>query len=114
MKRFYLAAVVPLLILAGCQLLRPTPQTLPRDGMPDLTPRFVDYIDSEAFDNQFEAHLIAKEPAIVIRTENTKPDWQGRLNAWVAAWNRGGTRTRTVRSQAGLSAVKLDGDGIRE
>jgi hypothetical protein len=114
MKRYYLAAVVPLLILVGCQLLRPTSGPLPRDGMPDLTPRFVDYIDSEAFDNQFEALLIAMEPAIVIRTENTRPDWQGRHNAWVAAWNRGGTRTRTVRGQAGLSAVKLDGDGIRE
>jgi hypothetical protein len=114
MKRYWLAAVVPLLVLVGCQLLRPAPEPLPREGMPELTPRYVDYIDTEAFDNQFEAHLIAKEPAIVIRTENTKPDWQGRLNAWVAAWNRGGTRVRTVRGQAGLSPLKLDGDSIRE
>src|SRR5262245_34285090 len=114
MKRYLFAALVPLLVLFGCQLIRTSPEPLPKQGMPNLPLRYVDYIDTEAFDNQFEAHLIAKEPAIVIRTENTRPDWQGRLNAWVAAWNRGGQRPRTVRGQAGLPGVKLDGDGIRE
>src|SRR4051794_20820219 len=97
MKRYLWAALVPLLVLFGCQLLGPSREPLPKDGMPDLAPVFVEYIDSDAFDNQFEAHLVAREPAIVIRTENSRPDWQGRLNAWVAAWNRGGaSRARTV------------------
>lgn len=114
MKRNLWVAIVPLLALFGCHLFGPTREPLPRDGMPELAPAYVDYIDTDAFDKQFEAYLVAREPAIVVRTDNVRPDWQGRLNAWVAAWNRGGSRARTVRGQAPLSAVKLDGDGIRE
>lgn len=115
MKRLAWAAVLPLLVLVGCHLFRPARLVPPSEGMPELKPALIDYFDSDAFDNQFEAHLVSKEPAIIIRTESARPEWQGRLNAWIAAWNRGGSsRARTVRGQVPLPGVKIDSDSIRE
>jgi hypothetical protein len=109
-----LAWTVPLLLLlAGCQGLRVGKEALPADGLPDLTPAVIDYADTDGFDGQLEAELLQKAPAIIVRTDNTKPDWEGRLDAWIAAWNQGGrSRSRTIRGQ--LGKVPLDGDSIRE
>jgi hypothetical protein len=92
--------------------------------MPDLTPTTLDYVDGDGFDALFEAALVSQDPVIVVRTGRTKPDWDGRLNAWVAAWNRSSARRpgrraeadvqTTVRGQSPLSPVPLDGDAIRE
>ena len=61
----------------------------------------------------FEASLISRTPVIIIRTENEKPDWHGRLNAWIAAWNQGGLSTGgTIRGQIPLATI--DGDTLRE
>ncbi|MBY0230005.1 MAG: hypothetical protein K2W96_12045 [Gemmataceae bacterium] len=105
-----------LLLLAlaatGCQLFRVTSKP-PTDALPDLEPVRIDYADTEAFDAQFEAALVAGSFAVVVQTENSKPDWTGRLNAWIAAWNAGGrSKARTIRGQPGLA--KLDGDSLRE
>ena len=111
MGRFLLC--LALAVLAGCQLFRAGKSGMPAESMPDLAPVFVDYADTDAFDGQFEAALVASSPAIVVRTESAKPDWKGRLNAWIAAWNGGGrSKARTVRGQLGLP--KLDGESIRE
>ncbi len=48
---------------------------------------------------------------MLIQTENQKPDWGDRLNAWLAAWNMG---SRKARGQAPLPSVTIDGDSIRE
>ncbi len=106
-------AAVPLLALAGCQMFQSGKKGLPDEAMPDLTPALVDYTDTDGFDAVFESHLVANAPAVVVRTEHTRPDWEGRLNAWIAAWNQGGKgRPRAVRGQPGLS--RLDADGLRE
>jgi len=65
---------------------------------------------------------------ILVRTARSQPDWGARLNAWIAAWNRGdnaGRRVKArgaapeepapvVRGQAPLGKVPLDGESIRE
>jgi hypothetical protein len=85
---------------------------------PDLVPTTIDYTDTDAFDALFEAALVTQDPAILVRTPHQKPDWGGRLNAWIAAWNMGGKvepPPRTIRGQAPLLApVTVDGDTIRE
>ncbi len=50
----------------------------------------IPYYDSEAFDAMLEAALTRQDPVIVIQTATSEPDWSGRLNAWIAAWNEGG------------------------
>src|SRR5206468_887030 len=53
-----------------------------------------------------------------VRTGRDRPDWGGRLNAWIAAWNAGGKGPgRTARGQAplpGVPGVVLSGEGVRE
>ena len=75
-----------LLALAGCQALFLAKKPAQPPAMPDLTPVFVDYTDNDGFDTVFEAALVDQAPVVIVRTENTKPDWEGRLNAWIAAW----------------------------
>ncbi len=82
---------------------------------PGLKPTTLQYADTEAFDALFETALTNQDPAILIKTNSRKPDWGGRLNAWIAAWNRGGKvegEAGTVRGQA--PAIVVDGDSIRE
>jgi hypothetical protein len=86
---------------------------------PDLRPTRIDYADSPAFDALLESALVNQDPVILIQTAYQKPDWEGRLNAWIAAWNRGGPVApgsgRKVRGQVpGLPQVVVDGDSIRE
>jgi hypothetical protein len=82
---------------------------------PDFQPTRIDYADTDAFDGVLESALVNQDPAIVIQTANTKPDWGGRLNAWIAAWNRGGRvdTGATFRMQAPF-LPRVDGDTIRE
>jgi hypothetical protein len=85
---------------------------------PGLTPTTIDYADSDAFDALLETALTNRDPAVLVRTAYEKPDWGPRLNAWIAAWNRGGTVAppgRAARMQAPLlPGVPVDGDSIRE
>jgi hypothetical protein len=82
---------------------------------PDFTPTRIDYVDSDAFDALLESALVNQDPAIVIQTTNQKPDWTGRLNAWIAAWNRGGSVPvgATYRLQAPV-LPRVDGKTLRE
>jgi hypothetical protein len=83
-----------------------------------VRPTVLDYVDSEAFDALFESALVNRDPAVLVRTGFAKPDWGGRLNAWIAAWNAGGSgQGRTVRGQApfpGVPGVALNGETVRE
>jgi hypothetical protein len=80
----------------------------------DFVPTRIDYVDSDAFDALLESALVNQDPAIIIQTPNRKPDWGGRLNAWIAAWNRGGgAEGRTVRSQAPF-LPHVNGETLRE
>ena len=117
---FPLALGLALLGVVSCRTVAP-PETSP---MPDLTPTTLDYVDGDGFDALFEAALVNQDPVIVVRTGRTRPDWTGRLNAWVAAWNRSPARKPgrraeadaqpTFRGQSPLAPVPLDGDAIRE
>src|SRR5262249_9590811 len=94
---------------------------------PEVTPTQLDYVDADGFDALFETALTNQDPVILIRTGRSQPDWDARLNAWIAAWNRGdnaGRRAKArgsapeepaiVRGQAPLGKVPLDGESIRE
>jgi hypothetical protein len=50
----------------------------------------IEYEDSDAFDGLLEAAITRPDQVILVQTKNSSPDWQGRLNAWIAAWNEGG------------------------
>jgi hypothetical protein len=116
------AVLVALALLAtaaaGCapsRNIRPYQEPPP----PDLRPTRIDYVDSPAFDAILESALVNQDPVILIQTTNRKPDWEGRLNAWIAAWNRGGQVApepgRKARGQVpGIPPVVVDGDSIRE
>jgi hypothetical protein len=108
-----------LLALLGCTVAPPTRPYL--DPPPDdLVTTRIDYVDTDAFDTLLESALVNQDPVIVIQTANALPDWDGRLNAWIAAWNRGGKveasdGTRKVRMQAPfVPTVVVDSDSIRE
>lgn len=110
-RRFALLAL-SLLAPVGCRALVPSPDE--PATMPDITPTRLDYIDADGFDAVLENALVNQDPVVVVRTGRTKPDWDGRLNAWIAAWNRGSNRPSTVRGQAALAAGALDKDTVRE
>lgn len=88
---------------------------------PDITPTILRYVESDAFDELFETALTSQDPVILIQTETSRPDWGPHLNAWLAAWNRGGkvvdNARRRVRMQAPLAALGpsvINGDTLRE
>lgn len=88
---------------------------------PDIKPSVLQYVETDGFDELFETLLISQEPVIVIQTGLEQPEWGPRLNAWVAAWNRGGKIVdeprRRVRLQAPLAPLApavVNGDGVRE
>lgn len=128
-----LMIVAPLLVLTSCR-------SLPGSGeenteLPELKPTILEYIDSEGFDALLEIALVNQDPVIVIQTGRIQPDWSGRLNAWIAAWNRGGHGTnrkgarrassaggeeeaeevpRVARGLTPLPQMNVDAEGIRE
>jgi hypothetical protein len=121
MRRYLLVSLValaPLLLLGpgGCKTPPARPYREPPP--PDLKATAIDYTDSDAFDALFEAALTNQDPVVVIRTAREKPDWEPRLNAWIAAWNLGGKvgpPKATVRMAAPLlPSVTVDADSIRE
>jgi hypothetical protein len=123
MKRKLFAGLLPLgllLSVAACPSCKTAAPGRPyrEPPPPDLKRTTIDYAETDAFDALFESALTNQDPAIVIQTTFEKPDWGPRLNAWIAAWNRGGTvgaPQRTARMQAPLlGAVPVDGDSIRE
>jgi hypothetical protein len=94
------ALLVSFALLAGsCSV--PYRTRSPAAPPADFAPTRIEYVDSDAFDALLESALVNQDPAIILQTPNRKPDWGGRLNAWIAAWNRGGGAAgRTFRSQA--------------
>jgi hypothetical protein len=118
-------------LLAACTDTQKT-RRFPNDDWPDITPTMLDYVDADAFDVLFETVLVNQDPVCVVRTRRTEPNWEPRLNAWIAAWNRSDKRkpTRraaspeteeapvsvTIRGQAALASAlgKIDGETLRE
>jgi hypothetical protein len=96
----------------GVQTSRPYQAPPPAD----VKVTHIDYVDADGFDALLESALVNQDPAIVIATGRDKPDWGPRLNAWIAAWNRGGkVDGRTTRLQAPtLPGVNVDADTLRE
>jgi hypothetical protein len=111
---FGMVAIVVLSVV-GCRTTRDShyhSQLLPPE--PHIQPTILQYVDSDGFDALFEASLINQDPVIIVRTENEKPDWEGRLNAWLAAWNLGGkVEHRVIRGQIPFPA-QIDADLLRE
>ena len=117
--------VLTSLLLVALTSCRHTTQQQPTQlPTPDITPTRIDYVDSDGFDALLENSLIHQDPAIIIHTGRSKPDWGGRLNAWIAAWNRGGHSPRraestsssgnVARGQSPLAGVHVDGATVRE
>ncbi|MFQ3593717.1 MAG: hypothetical protein SNJ82_11120 [Gemmataceae bacterium] len=114
MVRGSLAAVLLLLLLVGCQGRPTRSNTVPAE-LPDLRPVVIDYVDTDGFDAVLEAALVDQAPIIIIQTTHRLPTWEGRLNAWIAAWNRTGrSRSKTVRGQLPLTKLPLDADSLSE
>ena len=117
-SRGVLAAALALLgaTAAGCTTGKDTRPYL-EPPPPGITSTFIDYVETDAFDTLLESALTTQDPVIVIRTGRSQPDWGGRLNAWVAAWNLGGKvepgPTR-ARMQAPVPPVVVNGETIRE
>ncbi len=105
---------VVLSLVVGCKQWNTRPAIEPPP--PDIKSIDIDYVDSDGFDALFESALVNRDPVITIRTTHTQPDWSGRLNAWIAAWNSGGKPTpgTRVRGQAPVPKVTVDGESIRE
>jgi hypothetical protein len=105
------AGAAMMFIVVGCRSIRDG-ESEQRDPAPSMQPTVIDYVDTDAFDAVFESALLNKDPIIVVRTENEKPDWQGRLNAWIAAWNMGTKiEGRKVRGQI---PAQINAEFLRE
>jgi hypothetical protein len=120
-SRYPLLVVLSLLgyvlVTHGCASPKPT-RPYQEPPPPGIKPTVIAYVDSESFDSYLESALTTQDPVILIQTNRPKPDWEGRLNAWLAAWNmggavQGGAGRATVRLQAPF-VPKLDGDTVRE
>ena len=107
-----LACVLLAGLLSGC---RHTPKPTGEEKQAGWTPVVLEYVDTDGFDALLETALRNQDAAIVVKTGFERPEWGARLNAWLAAWNRGGrSRERKVRGQAPLPRVVIDGDSLRE
>jgi hypothetical protein len=116
-RGFVLALSLLCLAALSCRGVRNV-RTYHEPPPPDIQPTVLTYTENDGFDNLFESALVNRDPVILIRTETTQPDWGSRLNAWIAAWNRGGKvvdepRLR-VRMQAPLAPGVVNGDTLRE
>ena len=96
----------------GCQTIRESFRPALPSSSANLPNTIIDYVDTDGFDVYFEAALVNRDAVITIRTPNEKPDWTGRLNAWIAAWNMGKNEPRLFRGQIPLPSI--DGDTLRE
>lgn len=105
-------ALVAALTFAGCRSMQDS-QSLRQPSSAGMQPTILQYVDADGFDALFEASLNNRDPVIIVRTENTKPDWEGRLNAWIAAWNMGEkTERRVIRGQ--IPGAPIDAELLRE
>jgi hypothetical protein len=114
MNRPFFGMVAMLLLAAvGCRSTRDSLYDGPAAER-HLHATVLQYVDSDGFDALFETSLINQDPVIIVRTDNDKPDWDGRLNAWIAAWNAAGkTERRILRGQIPLPS-QIDADFLRE
>lgn len=117
---FAVAAFVALSLAgAGCQsmrqALRPAFDGRTADSRPiPFRSTEIDYVDADGFDAIFETALVNRDAVIIVRTPNELPDWSGRLNAWIAAWNMGkSSDARRFRGQI-PGIPNIDGDTLRE
>ncbi len=108
-----LLGALALLLAAGCSTQKATRPSV-EPPPPGITPTRLDYVDADAFDALLESALVNQDPVIVIQTGRAQPDWGPRLNAWIAAWNRGGRVDAGRKVRAQLPQVVVDGDSIRE
>jgi hypothetical protein len=105
-------ALFALALAIGCKTTENRPIEPPP---PDFKANEISYVESDAFDGILESALVRQDPVIIVHTEFSKPEWGPRLNAWIAAWNSGGSGNgRTIRGQAPLPSIVVDGDSIRE
>jgi hypothetical protein len=99
----------------GCRssrdVRRPAPEPAPSASLRNTV---IDYVDTDGFDVVFEAALINHDPVITVRTQNDKPDWTGRLNAWIAAWNMGKNTEPRLLFRGQIPVPNIDGDTLRE
>jgi hypothetical protein len=108
-----LVAMVVSLAGFGCESLRLARRPAMEPRLGEFRSTYIDYVDTESFDLRFENSLLNRDAVITIRTPNDKPDWTGRLNAWIAAWNMGkGADLRRSRGQ--FPVPSIDGDTLRE
>jgi hypothetical protein len=119
MRRIARAVLGMTLLVAGGCLTAPRNRPYREPPPADIKTTRIDYVDTDAFDTLLETALTTQDPVILIQTTHQKPDWGGRLNGWIAAWNLGGkvdaaNDRRTLRFQLGLSPVTVDAGSIRE
>lgn len=101
------------LFAAGCRTMRDSHYDAQPSSLP-IQPTILQYVDSDGFDALFEASLISQDAVIIVRTDNEKPDWEGRLNSWIAAWNSGSKiERRVIRGQIPIPAP-IDAEFLRE
>lgn len=109
----FVALLASSLAGVGCRSLHESRKTPEQKPPGQLITTTIDYVDSDAFDVSLEAALLNRDGAIIIRTPNQKPDWTGRLNGWIAAWNKGkSAESRLFRGQ--IPVPTIDGDTLRE
>jgi hypothetical protein len=84
-----IAASLALLLGCGRDNSPRRPKPAP-EGEARKNATVIEYLDTDAFDHLLEAALNRQDPIVVVQTAHSKPDWEGRLNAWIAAWNEGG------------------------
>jgi hypothetical protein len=112
MNRLFFGMVAIVAVL-GCRAARDS-QYDEQPPTPRIQPMILQYVDTDGFDALFEASLVSQDPVIIVRTDNEKPDWEHRLNAWIAAWNMGGkAEHRVIRGQVPLPA-QIDAEFLRE
>jgi hypothetical protein len=113
------AIAASLLVGAGCQSIRqafrPALETrVTNSRAVPFRNTEIDYVDADGFDAIFETSLINRDAVVTVRTPNERPDWTGRLNAWIAAWNMGKSAdSRRFRGQI-PGFPTIDGDTLRE